>query len=153
MSDENESVNDVPDSLPTKREVKLTGKALMGKIERLQKERKTHVNKIKKLIPATKELMKRNENAQQVNFRLQALLQHYDSALKLHEALLPLLPDDQQAIQNDWFSSIIKYSDTFKGSVTQWLNEIEGPLGETNSVSIENDQTIKTVENDCAVNI
>lgn len=153
MSDENESVNDVPDSLPTKREVKLTGKALMGKIERLQKERNTHVNKIKKLIPATKELMKRNENAQQVNFRLQALLQHYDSALKLHEALLPLLPDDQQAIQNDWFSSIIKYSDTFKGSVTQWLNEIEGPLGETNSVSIENDQTIKTVENDCAVNI
>lgn len=45
MSDENETVNDVLDSLP-KREVKLTGKALIGKIERLQKERKTHVNKI-----------------------------------------------------------------------------------------------------------
>lgn len=152
MSDENETVNDVLDSLP-KREVKLTGKALIGKIERLQKERKTHVNKTKSLIPATKELMKRNQNAQHVNFRLHALLQHYDSALELHEALLPLLPDDQKATQNDWFSSIIKYSDTFKGSVTQWLNEIEVPLGETNSVSIENGQTMKTVENDCAANI
>lgn len=65
MSEINERLeNNGSEAMAAKRNVKLTAKALANKLESLQKERKTHVNKLKGLIPAMKELMKRNENAQ-----------------------------------------------------------------------------------------
>lgn len=54
-----------------KREVKLTAKALANKIATLQKECKTNVNQIKRLIPAIKDLMRKKENAPQVQSQLE----------------------------------------------------------------------------------
>lgn len=45
-----------------KRETKLTAKALASKIESLQMQRKSNVNKIKSQISEIKNLMKRKEN-------------------------------------------------------------------------------------------
>lgn len=48
MSEKDESNgNDASDAVLTTREVKLTRRALVCKIQKLQKECKTHVNKIK----------------------------------------------------------------------------------------------------------
>ncbi len=43
-----------------KRETKVTAKALVNKIEKLEQERKIIVNKMKGLIPEIKELLKRD---------------------------------------------------------------------------------------------
>lgn len=114
----NETVN-------AKRNVKLTAKALACKVENLQKERKTHVNKMKGLIPDIKELMKRKENVQEVKVQLQTLTQLLDTAVNLHQTIIPLLPEDEKTKQNDWFSSIERYSRRFKNDVAWWLDENE----------------------------
>lgn len=80
------------------------------------------MNKIKGLIPAMKELMKRNENAQELKSQLQNLTQVLETAVNLHQTIIPLLPEDGKARQNDWFSSIEKYSSTLKNDVIQWLD-------------------------------
>ncbi len=36
--------------------------------------------------------------------------------------LIPLLPEDEQEKHNEWFLSIMKYSNTFKDMVQHWLN-------------------------------
>lgn len=72
-----------------KRQTKLTVKAKANKIERLQKEDKSNVNKIKGLTPIVKQLMKRKENAPQMH----SLCETTD---KLQDALIPLLPDEEQ---------------------------------------------------------
>ncbi len=105
-----------------KREIKLTAKALANKIESLQKERKKDVNKIKGLIPEIKSLMTRKENAFQLQMLFKTLVQLCENASKLHDMLIPLLPEDEQEKQNEWFSSIMKYSNTFKDTVQHWLN-------------------------------
>lgn len=84
-----------------------------------------HVNKIKGLIPAMKELMKRKENVQEVKSQLQTLTQLLGTAVNLHQTIIPLLPEDEKVRQNDWFSSIEHYSSTFRNDVTQWLDEKE----------------------------
>lgn len=116
------TLNDVADATRTKRESKLTGKALLLKIDNLQKDRKRHVNKLKDLIPAMKELMKRRDNAPQVETKLQTLNELYDSAVGFHDALIPLLPDDEKTTQNEWFSSIKGYTSAFKNDVTKWFS-------------------------------
>ncbi len=108
-----------------KRSVKLTAKALANKVESLQKERKMYVNKIKDLIPAMKGLMKSRENAQELKSHLKTLTQRLDCAVNLHQTIIPLLPEDEKVKQNEWFSSIEKYSSTFKNKVTQWMDEME----------------------------
>ena len=46
----------------SKRQRKLTFKALEKNIHKLQKERQTNIDKIKALIPPTKELMQKDDN-------------------------------------------------------------------------------------------
>lgn len=65
MSELSKKVENNGSELPVvKQKIKLTAKALTSKVESLQKKRKAHVDKIKRLIPAMKELMKRNEMCQ-----------------------------------------------------------------------------------------
>ena len=105
-----------------KRKVQLTAKALVNKIEKLQRERKRTVNKIKGLIPQMKSFMKKRENVSHVQPLLESLIQLCENANMSHNMLIPLLPEDEQRKQNEWFSSIVKYSNTFKGHVEQWLS-------------------------------
>lgn len=56
---------------------------------------------------------------------MQILTQLLDTAVNLHRTIIPLLPEDEKVKQNDWFSSIEKYSSTFKNDVIQWMDENE----------------------------
>lgn len=55
---------------------------------------------MKAMIPAVKGLIKRKENAQQVETHfppvVQTFTQLFDSAAQLHESVIPLLPEDEQ---------------------------------------------------------
>ena len=42
-----------------------------------------------------------------------------------HNMLIHLLPEEEQRKHNEWFSSIMDYSNTFQRDVDQWLNEPE----------------------------
>lgn len=106
-----------------KREIKLTAKAMENKIERLQHERKIAVNKIKGLIPQIKAHMKSKENATEISSHLNNLNALCKNAIDLHNELQPLLPEDEVKKQNDWFSSIMDYSDAFKEQVEKWILE------------------------------
>lgn len=46
-----------------------------------------------------------------------------ENATTLHNMLLPLLPEDEQTKQEEWYSSIMKYSDTFKENMNSWMSE------------------------------
>lgn len=48
---------------------------------------------------------------------------NFENATTMHNMLLPLLPEDEQTKQDEWFSSIMKYSDTFKENVNKWMSE------------------------------
>lgn len=56
--------NNGSEVLVVKQKIKLTANVLTNKVESLQKKRKAHVDKINRLIPAMKELMKQNEMCQ-----------------------------------------------------------------------------------------
>ena len=108
-----------------KRHSKLTAKALYSKIEKLQSERKISVNKIKRFIPQIKSFMKKKENVSLVQSLLESLTEQCGNATKSHNMLIPLLPEEEQRKHNEWFSSIMGYSNTFQRDVEQWLNEPE----------------------------
>ena len=106
-----------------KREIKLTAKAMENKIERLQHERKSAVNKIKELIPQIKAHMKSKENVTEIPSQLNNLNALCKKATDLHNEVLQLLPDDEHKKQKEWFSSIMDYSDAFKEQVEKWIKE------------------------------
>lgn len=84
-----------------KRETKLTVKALVNKIKRLQRECKMMVTKIKGLIPEMKALTKRKENASHVQSRLESVIQLYENATVSHNMVIPVFPEDEQNKQNE----------------------------------------------------
>lgn len=92
------------------------------KIEKLQKERQSRVNKIKGVINALKDLMKNNNSTLHVQAQLDILMQMLEDAISLHESLMPLIPHEEQQKQNAWFKSIIKYNHGFIEDVKQWLS-------------------------------
>ena len=108
-----------------KREKKLTEKARVNKIERLQNERKRVVDKIKGSIPKMKELMKQREDVSQVKQCLGNLHIMCENATTSHTELLPLLPDDELIKQKEWFSSIMNYCSTFQKDTQKWIVETE----------------------------
>ncbi len=108
-----------------KRERKLTEKALVNKIEKLQKERKRVVDQIKGLIPKMKRFMKQREGVSQVRKCLGDLNTLCGNATTTHNELLPLLPEDELIKHKEWFSSIMNYSNTFQKETQQWIMETE----------------------------
>lgn len=106
-----------------KRTVTHTEKALEYKIEKLQKECKSKVNKLKSVITALKELMKNDDNVLQVQAQLENLMQILDDAISLHKSLMPVIPPEEQKRQSEWFTSINKYNQGFIDDVKLWLSE------------------------------
>ncbi|ROI73800.1 hypothetical protein DPX16_22911 [Anabarilius grahami] len=117
VSDESETAAE-----SSKREPKLTAKALALKSEALQKDRKAKVNQMKNLILSMKDLMKCDENALQVSSMLGSLKCLKDDASVLHKEVLPFIPPDDQK-QNEWFGSVSKHNDGFVEHVEGWLNQ------------------------------
>lgn len=80
------------------------------------------MNKIKGFNTCNERAYEMEWNAQELKCQLQTLTQLLDTAVNLHQTIIPLLPDDERERQYDWFSSIEKYSSTFKNDVIQWLD-------------------------------
>lgn len=68
-----------------------------------------------------KELMKRRENASDVKQCLENLNTLCEKAATTYSELLTLLPAEELIKQNEWFSSILKYSHTFQKDTEQWI--------------------------------
>lgn len=83
------------------------------------------MNKIKGLIPEMKVLMKQNENVYQIREYLGKLNKLCEWANTAQHELLPLLPQDEVTKQDEWFSGIWKYTETFQNNVKQWIKETE----------------------------
>lgn len=132
-----------------KRQSKLTEKAFLLKLEKLQNERKGFVNKMKALIPEMKKLMSHKENIPQIKESLGTLNTLSENATTAHNEVLSLLPREEKAQQNEWFSSIMKYSDTFKNDIEKWLNESEPDISnEPDLFEIKENQLVsETKEN------
>lgn len=107
-----------------KRKSILTEKALVNKIESIQKERKRKVDQIKHVISSTKELMKDEKNVSVVKSQLDTIVQLYENAAALHDSLLPLLPSDEQKRQNEWFSKVHKNKVGFVDDMEAWIKGI-----------------------------
>ena len=54
---------------------------------------------MKGLILVMKDLMKRNKIAQELNCQLQTPTQLLDTAVHLHQTIIPLLPEDEKVRQ------------------------------------------------------
>ena len=67
--------------------------------------------------------MKSKGYANEIPSQLHNLNALCKTATDLHNELMPLLPDDEERNQNEWFSNIMDYSDAFKEQVGKWMNE------------------------------
>ena len=131
MSDANEMEN------MENRTVKLTAKALACKMETLQKQRQSNVTKMKELSHEIKGLMKSDENAKKVQFKLDELKQLHENATATHESVIVLLPKEEKVTQNEWFGRIIKHNTDFNDDVQTWLSEIERPCQQARNVTTD----------------
>ena len=113
----------------TKRQSKSTGKALSNKIELLQKERKTKVNKIEGLVKAIYDLMQNTDIAKNVQFNLHNVSALYDEASYFHDSVIPLLPPEEQERQNIWFSNIQKRKVDFIENANKLVNSRQRSVG------------------------
>lgn len=111
--------------MESRRERKLTAKAWEFKIESLQRDRKSKVNKIKNVIASMKEFMQNDENSAKVYSLLETLKLLRDDCNVLHESVIPLLPAEEQIKQNEWYGSILRFNKGFIEDVEQWLCDLK----------------------------
>ena len=107
----------------TKRESKLTVKALANKIETLQKERKTIVNKMK-------EVTKQTKRSNAMWWKCQTSEMSTGNANKngswMHSVtpnLIPLIPEEEHTKQNEWFNKVLKNNAGFIEDGNRWLEQ------------------------------
>ncbi|KAK0145483.1 hypothetical protein N1851_015620 [Merluccius polli] len=120
-----------------KRTVKLTAKALACKMETLQKQRQSNVTKMKELSREIKGLMKNDENAKKVQFKLNELKQLCENANAAHESVIVLLPKEEKVTQNEWYGRIIKHNTDFTDDVKTWLSETERHFQQARNVTAD----------------
>lgn len=103
--------------------IKLSVKVLENQIEMFQTDRQAKVNKIKATIKTIKELVQNEGDAPSVQSHLVNLSVLLEDARQLHEAVIQLLPQEEQDKQNTWFSSVLKYNSGFMDNVKGWLSD------------------------------
>lgn len=119
-----------------KREIKLSTKALVHKIEKLQKE---HQTKVHKITGAIKELMQNDDNGPQVRPQLDNLIQMVGESTLVHESVVPLLSKEEQEKQNEWFASVLKCNNGFIEDAKQWFSETGRQIRNTNTHASTNE--------------
>lgn len=133
-----------------KRKIILTEKAMMNKIESIQKERKRKVDEIKRLILSLKELMRDEKNVSLVKSQLDVLMQLSVDATALRESLILLIPTDEQQKQNEWFSKVNKHKEGCIKDVEAWFKITNvppnKPLSETHMSGRSQQQEASAVE-------
>lgn len=114
-----------------KRQMKPTAKALANKIEGLQTKRQAKVHKVKGAIKVIKDLMQREDNAVNVQSQLEILSALFKDAIRLHQSVISLLPEEEQEKQNVWFASVQKYNVGFIDDVKKWLSDANGQISQS----------------------
>lgn len=121
-----ENLNENEDS--EKRQIKLTAKAYANKIEGIQKERQTKINKLKGIIKLIKGLMqdKSEQNVETIQSQLKNCDALFKDATQLHTTVMPMLPPEEQDKQSVWFTNIREHNVSLIDEVTTWLSDANG---------------------------
>lgn len=106
----------------TKRPVKLTQKALIDKLETLQKTRKSKLIKASNLKGTIQELMRDREYGTEVHFAFDKYKTLCNEAIETHESLLQLLPPEEKEKHEIWFKAKLLGVNEFTDCVKRWLS-------------------------------
>lgn len=97
-SNSGSNANETDKNEIVKRKILPTEKAVVCKMEKLQKEWQARVNKIKCVIIALKELMENDDNVSQGQTQLDVLMQLHGEALSLHGSLMEIVPEVEKDV-------------------------------------------------------
>lgn len=141
-SAESNSVENGVDTLKDKekRVVKLTAKAFADKLERLQSERKTKLNKAGKLRDKVTDLIKKKDKLQ-VECVFNDFIKLCDETKGVHAAVLSMLPDPEQEKHDLWFKAKMIVNNDCKSKVELWLSSAD-QLVMSDSVGVDGDDGV-----------
>ncbi len=103
-----------------KRVVKLTTKALAAKLESLQNDRKSKLNKASVIRKTIKDLMLRNDKIEVQN-ALDELIRVCKEAQFWHDSVLVLLPGDEKVKHETWFKAMMLNNDDSIANAKKWV--------------------------------
>lgn len=103
-----------------KRVVKLTAKAFADKLERLQNERKTNLNKAGKFRDVLHGLMMKKDRSQ-VESVFNDYVKLCNDTKGVHESVMSMLPDTEQEKHDVWFKAKMIVNDDCISKVQLWL--------------------------------
>lgn len=105
-----------------KRPTKLTAKALLEKLETLQKTRKAKLSKANNLMTIIKDFMSNREYEKEVQCSFEKFIKLRDEAREMHDSVMVLLPSEEKEKQQTWFSGKMLICNGFIDDVEKWLN-------------------------------
>lgn len=105
----------------TKRPIKLTQKALLEKVETLQKTRKSKLNKASALKTTIQGLMQDREYEIGVHCAFNKYKTLCKDAKETHESLLKYLPPDEKEKHEIWFKAKLLSVDEFIECMNKWF--------------------------------
>lgn len=112
-----------------KRTVKLTAKALLDKIDNLQRGRKSKLNKLAKLNVSIGDLMNDKNNVNEVKSAFEKYLGLCDETKQTHVTFLGLIPDEEATKHEIWYQAKMLNVNAFIAEVGKWLSETQaGPV-------------------------
>ncbi|XP_073783913.1 uncharacterized protein isoform X2 [Danio rerio] len=105
-----------------KRLIKLTPKALLEKLETLQKTRKCKLSKAKNLMAIIKDFMSNREYEKEVQCSFEKFIKLRDETKEMHNSVMVLLPSEEKEKQQTWFNGKMLICDEFVDDVEKWLS-------------------------------
>lgn len=97
------------------RENRLTPKALLEKLETLQKTRKSKLNKVKNLMTTNRDYEK------EVHCSFEKFIKLSDEAREMHNSVMVILPSEEK-IKQSWFSGKMLICNGFIDDGEKWLS-------------------------------
>lgn len=138
-----------------KRTIKLTQKALLDKLEKLQRNRKSKLKKASDLKGTIKDIMQDGENKRNVYSMLEKHNALCDEAEEAHNYLLELLPPDEKEKHEIWFEAKMLSVNELNDEVNKWLSNtdvlraagiVENEGGDDDESEINPSDSISNVE-------
>ncbi|XP_037394066.1 uncharacterized protein LOC119263286 [Pygocentrus nattereri] len=117
-----QSTNGNVNKEPVKRVVKPTEKALLEKLESLQKIRKFKLNKASNLKTMIQGFMVNTEHETEVKSVFAKFQVLCTEAKEAHESLMGLLPDEEKEKHDIWFKAKMLSANEFSTGVFKWLS-------------------------------
>lgn len=110
------------ESVKEKRCIKLTPRALLEKLEALQKTRKTKINKANNLMAIIKNVMPNREYEKEVQCSFGKFIRLCDEAREMHNSVMVILPNAEKEKQQTWFDGKMLIYNGFRDDVQKWLS-------------------------------